>query len=315
VAGSYVSYLAWVVSVWLISDWRPGRGQASWAEWRRLARFGFPLVLGFVGAKGQQMIESIVVGRGLSTAALGYYRYGLRISRVPVDAIIEIVATALFPAFSRIAGDRERMRATYLRALTGVTLFSSAIAGLIIALGEPGVVVLLGEPWRGAGAAVVAMAGLGLGKGFTSVSEEAIKGNGRTGLLNWLTALEFVLGVGLLVLIIPFGLFGVGLAISITALSVGALTLFLARPVVGASYRDLQVAILPALVAAAAATAVTFVLEHMVVHSDAHAMVAGVALLVFDTLVFLFVYVDVLLVLQPAVVLALMARVRSRLAR
>ena len=153
-------------------------------------------------------------GRFLTTTALGYYRYGLRIARVPVNAMIEIVAYALFPAFSRMADEPERMRGAYLRALGGVTLCAAPITGLLLAVGEPMAVVVLGEPWRGAGIAVVAMSGLGLGEAFASVSEEAIKGCGRTSLINRFTATELVLGLGLLVLVIPWGLVGVGLAIS-----------------------------------------------------------------------------------------------------
>ena len=44
----------------------------------------------------------------------------------------------------------------------------------------------------------MAMAGLGLGKALISVSEEAIKGGGRTLLLNWYTATEVTLGIVLL---------------------------------------------------------------------------------------------------------------------
>ena len=49
VAGMYASYITWVVSLWMITSWRPGRGHASFAMWRELARFGFPLVLAMIG--------------------------------------------------------------------------------------------------------------------------------------------------------------------------------------------------------------------------------------------------------------------------
>ena len=44
-----------------------------------------------------------VVGRVLSTGALGFFRYGERIPQIPQTGIIEVGATTLFPAFSRIA--------------------------------------------------------------------------------------------------------------------------------------------------------------------------------------------------------------------
>jgi PST family polysaccharide transporter len=193
------------------------------------------------------------------------------------------------------------LRSSYLRALTWVTVAAAAVSGLAVAVGEPAVVVLLGEPWRGAGLAVMAMAGLGLGKAFTSVSEEALKGCGHTKKLNYLTATELVLGVGLLVLIIPFGLVGVGLAISLTAVAVGIQCLTLARPVVDVTVADLRRAILPPLVAAAVATALTVALERGVLHSDTHPVLVAVGLLLLDVLVYLVAYLGVISVLAPAI--------------
>ena len=222
VAGLYASSLMWVVTLWLITDWRPGRGHPTVQMWRDLARYGRPLVVGTVGARIQSVVEAVVVGRVLSTAALGRFRYGQRIAVIPVRAIVEVGSISLFPAFSRIGSDNDRMRPAYLRALHWAVIGAAFISGLMVAIGVPVVLVVLGEPWRQAGWVVVTMAGLGLGKALICVSEEAIKGGGRTGLLNWLTATEVVLGIGLLLALIePWGLIGVGLSISLTALAVG----------------------------------------------------------------------------------------------
>lgn len=296
VIGSYVSYVVWLVTLYAISDWRPGRGRASWQMWRELVRYGFPVVLSFVGARLQQVVESVTVGRALSTTDLGYYRYATRISRIPVSAIIDVVANGLFPAFSRMAGDAERLRNSYVKALGSVTLFAVVVSGLLVTLGEPAVVVLLGEPWRGAGAAVVAMAGLGLGKAFTCVSEEAIKGCGRTTLLNWMTGVELSLGIAGLALIFPLGLFGVGLAISITAMAVGLTGLHLCRAAVGVSYPQIVRVVVPPIVAGVVATVAVWALEHGVLHSDTHGIVVGLALLALDGAAFLVVYLAALTV-------------------
>ena len=66
-----------------------------------------------------------------------------------------------------------------------------------------------------AGAATAAMAGIGLGTALSCVSTVAIKGAGRSSLMNWTTALNLGLRVGLIVLLMPFGLVGVGIAISV----------------------------------------------------------------------------------------------------
>jgi PST family polysaccharide transporter len=312
VAGTYASYLTLLVGVWLLAGWRPGRSRASLAVWRELARYGFPLVAGNLAAKLRQLAEAVVVGRFLGTAALGQYRYGLRIARVPVNAMIEVVANALFPAFSRMAGDPDRLRAGYLRALRLVTFGAAPVSGLLLAMGEPTVVVVLGEPWRAAGVAVVAMAGLGIGKAFASVSEEAIKGAGHTRLINRFTAVELVLGLGLLLLVFPLGLVGVGLAISGTAVAVGIQCVLTARRVVGAGGRDTVAAVLPPVLAALIAAAAIGSLDRLVLRADTHPLAVALALLVLEGLGFLAVYLGGLAVLAPGVGQDLISTVRRR---
>ena len=101
----------------------------------RLARFGAPLVIAITGWRLRIAIEALVVGRVLSTSALGFFRYGQRIAQIPQMGIVEVGGTSLFPAFSRIAGDRERFAAAYLRALHWSMVGAAAGTGLMIAAG------------------------------------------------------------------------------------------------------------------------------------------------------------------------------------
>ena len=312
VAGSYASYVTLVVMVWCLCGWRPGAVRPSVRMWRELARYGFPLVMASFASKARQLLEAVVVGRFLDVAALGQYRYGLRIARVPTNALIEIVANALFPAFSQLAADRARLGQAYLRALGWVTFCSAPVSGLLLAIGEPAAVVVLGEPWRAAGIVLVAMAGLGLGKAFASVSEEAIKGFGRTSVINWFTAVEVVLGLGLLVLVLPLGLVGVGLAISVTAIVVGVQCVVTARSVLDVRWRDVVRATVPAVVAALVAAAVTHVLDVQVLQPDHRSTLLAVAFLALDAVTYLVLYLTAFTAITPQTATGLLAALRRR---
>ncbi|GAA0907389.1 lipopolysaccharide biosynthesis protein [Pseudonocardia zijingensis] len=313
VIGTYASSVTLLVGVWVLVSWRPGRAKASFPMWRQLARYGYPLLIDHVASQVRTTTEPVVIGRLLDTAALGFYRYGLRIARLPVNVMIGVVAYALFPAFSHIAADPGRLRQTYLKALRWVTFCAAPVSGLMLAVGEPAAVVVLGEPWRQAGVVLVAMAGLGIGKAFASVSEEAIKGCGRTALINRATAVEFVLGLSLLVLIVPFGLAGVGLAISTSAVVVGVLCLALARSALGVSAGQIARATLPSVLASLAATAAVAALERFVLNSDSQDTVVAVAFLGLDAAAFLVSYVAVLAVLAPSMAATVWHVGRSRL--
>ena len=316
VAGTYASYITWVVSLWMITSWRPGRGHASFAMWRELARFGFPLVTAMIGFRLRTAVEALVVGRVLSTGALGFFRYGQRIARIPQTGIIEVGANTLFPAFSRIADDRKRLAAAYLRALHWSMVGAAACTGLMIAAGGPAVVVLFGERWRGAGVALVAMSGLNIGSAISVVAQDAIKARGRTRLINWFTLADLFLGVGfLLILIGPFGFVGASLYISLTSLVTAAIMLGLAQLVVTVPLRRVLTVLARPIPSLLVATAATWWLEHDLLRSDTRGPILAVVLLAVDALVFCLVYLAVLTVFARSTVVTIVRKVSVLIAR
>jgi O-antigen/teichoic acid export membrane protein len=310
VIGSYISHLVWILTTWGLARWWPGRGRPSVRVWRELARFGVPLVLGTVVDKGRDVFETTVVGSAMNATALGHYRYGRRLAALPGTAVIEIGSYVLFPAFSRIADDVARLKSAFLRALRALWCMAAPVAGFIIAVGEPAIVLLLGEPWRGAGVMFVALAGSGPGVAMAAVGLESIKGCGRTSLLNWVTGLGTVVGVGLLLALLPFGLTGVGLALSITSFFSGLVSLLLARALVGVSLRELVDRLIPPLTATVFAAVGIGLVEHLVSHSDQRGTALGLVIVLCEGLGFLAIYVGMLRVLAPATVTELATEVR-----
>lgn len=311
VIGSYVSHLVWILTTWVLAGWRPGRGRPSVRVWRELARFGVPLVLGTVVDKGRDVFETVVVGTALNATALGHYRYGRRLAALPGTAVIEVGSYVLFPAFSRIAADTARLKSAFLRALRALWCVAVPVAGFIVAVGEPAIVLLLGEPWRGAGVMFVALAGSGPGVAMAAVGLESIKGYGRTSLLNWVTGLGTVLGVGLLLALLPLGLFGVGLALSITSFVSGVASLLLAKGLVGVSLRELGDRLIPPLAAAVLAAVAIGVVEHWVSHSDQRGVALGLVIVSCEGAGFLAIYLGALRTMAPATLTELWSAVRQ----
>ena len=316
VAGIYASYIAWVVSLWMITSWRPGRGHASFAMWRELARYGFPLVLGMIGFRLRAAVEALVVGRVLSSAALGFFRYGQRIALIPEMGIIQVGAVTLFPAFCRIVGDRKRFAAAYLRALHWLMVGAAAGTGLMIAVGEPAVVVLFGERWRGAGVALAAMSGVSIGSAIAVVAQDVIKAHGRTRLINWFTMADLFLGVGFLVVLTrAFGLVGASLSISLIILIDAAILLGLAQRLVIVPLRRVLTVLAAPMPGLLIATVAAWWLEHDILRADSRGPVLAVALLAVDALVFCLIYLAVLTLFARSTVITIVRIVPVLIAR
>lgn len=301
VIGSYASTAVWVLALWVICDWRPGRGTADRQMYAEMVRYGAPLAISSFADQSVKAVQAVVTGRFLSVSSLGLFRYGERIAQLPVGILVDIGANSLFPAYARIAAEPERFRRAYLQALGLLVVAAGAMAGVLVALGQPLVLVVLGDQWRGAGTVLVAMAGLGVGTALAT-SAEAIKGAGRTTLLNWVTGVEVVLGIGLVVVMThAFGLLGVGLSVSLTSLAAGLLLVALARPIVGLRWRDVLQVVVPTLVAAAIAAAATRLLEVEVLRSPERSVPVALVFLVLGGLAFLAVFAVALRLLAPTI--------------
>lgn len=300
VTGTYCSIVAWLVATWTLAGWRPGsKGRPSFALWRELTRFSLPLVVWTVVNRARDVVETALVGAVLSATALGYYRYGRRLGSLPEMAVIEVGSYVLFPAFSRLAGDAERFRSAFLRALRLLWCVVVPVGCVLLAVGEPLVTVLLGEKWRGAGEMLVAVAGVGPGVAMMAIGMESIKGAGRTRLLHWITLVSTGLGVGLLVILLPLGITGVGVALSVSSLAAGALSLLLARPLAGVTIGELASRLVPPALIGTAWATVLAALEHAVVHSDQQGFLVGTALLAAEIGAYFVIYAVSLMICAP----------------
>ena len=300
VIGSYASVSTLLALNWWMAGWRPFRGRFSIRIWREMAAFSLPLVLDRVAHSIRDTFQQVLLGRQLGTADLGQFRYGNQMAGMPALAIMEMFEYLLFPAFAHICGDRTRFRDAFLRALGWTWFVALPIAVLLAVLGEPVAVLLLGDQWRPAGLAAMAMSGVVVGAALNALGLTVIKGGGRVSLVNWLSALGLVVHLPLILLLLPFGIVGVGFGLSVTYLVCGLASVLIARAVAGTPLRDVVASIAPTTLSAVAAFAVTFPTEHFVVRSGQYIEPVGLTLVAADCLLFTLVYLGVLRLVSPA---------------
>jgi PST family polysaccharide transporter len=312
VIGLYASQLATLIACWMLAKWRPGKGTFTFRIWREMAGYSAPLILSGIVENARDAIQSALVGRQLDVASAGQYRYGRRIGILPGQAIIQVASYVLFPAFARIAADVTRFKDGMLRSLRMLWVATTPLAAVLVALGQPLIVVLLGEQWRPAGLFVAAMAGYGPGIAMSAIGAEAIKGAGASTRINWLTGITLVVGIGGLLLLIPYGLVGVGLAASIEGIVSGLASLAFARDLAGITVRDLARLLIPPLTSAAVAGTAVGLLEHFLVRADDRPVALGLVFLGLEGALLLVIFVGVLYLQVPDAVRELRDGLRRR---
>lgn len=123
---------------------RPGFKLAVYKELMKTgAGYSLQRYVNIIATKG----DYFIVGRLLGPTALGMYERAYVLMDVSNQLIMNGLTTALFPAFSRISHDRQRMRRALLRSMALLTLMFLPASAVLVVLGPEAVGILIGPDW------------------------------------------------------------------------------------------------------------------------------------------------------------------------
>lgn len=157
VAVAYVfrSYWALVAGMFAGQLWGLAVGYALKPAWPRLSlrggrelfRYSAWLSLGQIVRQLGWKSDQFLIGYAFGPAQLGIYNYGDNLAALPTREATAPIGGVLFPAFSRMADEQDRLRHAYERAQ--VMLFTVALpVGVGFALvADPFVRLVLGDRW------------------------------------------------------------------------------------------------------------------------------------------------------------------------
>ena len=250
VLGWYAHQLSYVVAIWLTAGWRPQLRLASWALWRELSSFGRHILASELLKEAMRVTTAVAVGRTLGAAALGNFRFGMRLVTQLTQPVLMACAWTIQPTLLRLADEPTRAREVALRSFRLVTFVAFPIGAAFIPFGVPIAVLLFGDAWRGAGTVMAALSGMGIALALEAVSIEIFKVTGRPDILPRLHGLWAVLSIALVIALVRFGAVGAGIAWSLSTAIVALVAVAIVPQTLGVSRRELAEAILPALAGA-----------------------------------------------------------------
>jgi PST family polysaccharide transporter len=315
VIGTYAAALVNVVSAWALAGWRPHPSRASFAMWRELARYGRSVVGAEFIRRVTMEIPVLFLGRFSGAGPLGQFTYSYRVATQPLRALVNVGGYVLLPAFSRIANERERFHMAVLRALRWVAATSFPIGLLLVPLGPPAVVILFGARWRDAGYGAAALAGYCAALSLDSLASEAWKAYGRPDMLPRMHGLSLVLSAICIGALVQFGLIGVTIGMSVSAIGVAAYAIWGMSTALGMSLGRMWREIWPPALASILMAGGLYLLEHFVVQADRRGTLLGLILLAAEAALGAVAYLAMLSVLAPASKRELVAGLRVLAAR
>jgi O-antigen/teichoic acid export membrane protein len=91
--------------------------------------------------------DSAFVGRLLGITALGFYQMAYHLSNMTATEVSHVVLQVMFPVYSKMQQDIERLGKAYLEVLQLVAFISAPIAVMIFMLAKDFTAIFLGEKW------------------------------------------------------------------------------------------------------------------------------------------------------------------------
>jgi O-antigen/teichoic acid export membrane protein len=91
--------------------------------------------------------DNFVVGRTLGASALGFYTRAYDLIKLPSAVFSNIVGNVLFPAFSRLQRDRERLATGFRRVMMVNALVLLPASAALITVAPEAIHVVMGERW------------------------------------------------------------------------------------------------------------------------------------------------------------------------
>jgi teichuronic acid exporter len=132
--------------LWRSASWRP-KWQFSLQSLRSLSGYGSRMAASGLLETVFGNLYVLIIGKLYSVAELAFYSRANTLVQMPVGNLQGIIGRVIFPVFSAIQDDADRLRQAMQRGLRLISFFIfPALAGLAVVANDL-IVVLIGEKW------------------------------------------------------------------------------------------------------------------------------------------------------------------------
>lgn len=144
VAGSIIGTALEVLVSYRMHPFRP---RPSLSEWRRFVSFAIWITPASIANFLNQKADVFIVGYVANTAQLGAYNVASELSRMATAEIIQPMARAIYPNYTKLKNNLEQLTAAFLIVLRTVGIVSFSFGFGIAAVADDVVHVVLGNQW------------------------------------------------------------------------------------------------------------------------------------------------------------------------
>jgi len=146
VMGGLVASILILPIVWHLVKWRPKiifRKKC----FKDLFGFGSNLLAFNIFNYFSRNFDNLIIGKILGTQSLGYYSVAYNLMMKPLQHISWSIGRVLFPAFSSIQDDKERVKSAYLKVVRTISLITFPMMMGLMVVSKEFIITWYGSKW------------------------------------------------------------------------------------------------------------------------------------------------------------------------
>lgn len=291
VAGELTRNIMLATAIWPFSTWRP-KLRFNWVVAKSLLTYGWHIMTAGVAIFLFTTIDNLGVAKALGTEQLGFYVLAFTIGTMPATQMAHAFSLVLFPAFSRIQGDKVALCQALTRTISYNTALTAPIALATLSLGPVMLTTFYGDKWSGAVVALQILSIYGFFRAAAVSSGEILKSIGAPNLLARVTYVQLLLVVALLYPTVVYGgINGVAVLFTMVIALCALGVMYIACRAIGCSYlKALSGTLMPLSMAGVSALLAWLIASVLMGGSSLAALMAGTVAYIVSYLILILIF-------------------------
>ena len=251
------------VIVWRLSKWKP-RPYFRRDAFRQLLGYSSNLVGFEMLNYWVRNLDNLLIGRYISSAALGIYTRAYSLMLLPITQITTVISKVMFPALSAIQDDKAKVKQIYLRAINMISFITFPLMIGLFVVSDYFIVTVYGSKWQEVIPILQLLCFVGLSQSVTSSVGWIFNSQGKTNIqLRWgifssvFRCISFIVGL-------KWGVQGIALAYLLGTIILAPISMILAGRIIDLSLPEIIKKLTPNFLMAGAMGVCVFFLKTII---------------------------------------------------
>lgn len=223
------------IILWVTVKWRPVRA-FSFKRLKGLFSYGWKLLVSSLIDTVYNNLRQLIIGKVYSSSDLAYYNKGRSFPNMIVLNINSSINSVLLPAMSQSQDDIQRVKSMTRRSITVSSYMMWPLMIGLAVVAEPVIRILLTEKWIQSVPYLRVFCIIFAFQPIQTANLNAIKAMGRSGMFLKLEIVKKIIGVGILLIAMHYGVFAIALSLLVYNVMAQIINSFPNRKLLGYSY-------------------------------------------------------------------------------